>query len=202
MTFNRTRCAHCKQKFIPDRPSQIVHLECVEAWALAQAAKREREEAKKARMAAGVERAETKRRKDSVKTIPQLIREAQTSFNAFVRARDAGLPCICCGRTGTSVDGLGSHGWDCGHYRSTGSASHLRFNEDNAHRQLVHCNRYGAGRAVDYRIGLIARIGLARVEALESNNHVHKWTADELRGIKATYQAKLKELESKEKNGA
>jgi hypothetical protein len=48
---------------------------------------------------------------------------------------------------------------------------------------------------VDYRIGLIARIGLARVEALETNNQVGKWTADELRAIKAEYRAKLKELE-------
>ena len=91
--------------------------------------------------------------------------------------------------------GLSAHGWDCGHYRSTGSASHLRFHEDNAHRQLVICNRYGAGRAVDYRIGLIARIGLERVEALEADNTPHKWTAEELREIKARYKAKLKQME-------
>jgi hypothetical protein len=201
MSFHRTRCAHCKQKFTPERPSQIVHLECIEEWALAQSAKREREEAKAARMAAKVEHVHTAERKEYIKTIPQLIKEAQISFNAFIRARDAGKPCICCGRTGTSVDGLGAHGWDAGHYRSTGSASHLRFNEDNVHRQLVHCNRYGAGRAVDYRIGLIARIGLDRVEALETDNQVKKWTADGLRAIKATYKAKLKELESKETHG-
>lgn len=195
MTFNRTRCAHCKQKFTPERPSQIVHLECVEAWTLAQAEKREREEAKRLRMAARVERAETRRRKEAIKRIPDLIREAQIAFNSYIRARDAGKPCICCGRTEAMGYGLAAHGWDCGHYRSTGSASHLRFNEDNAHRQLVICNRHGAGRAVDYRIGLIARIGLARVEALESSNQPHKWTADELLAIKSTYRAKLKEWE-------
>ena len=196
MTFHRTRCAHCRQKFQPERPSQIVHAECVEAWALAQSEKRAREDAKKARAAAKVERAETRRRKEEMKTIPQLIRETQVPFNAFIQARDAGMPCICCGRTEAMGYGLAAHGWDCGHYRSTGSASHLRFNEDNAHRQLVICNRHGAGRAVDYRIGLIARIGLARVEALESSNATHKWTADELRAIKAEYKAKLKELEA------
>ena len=34
-----------------------------------------------------------------------------------------------------------------------------------------------------------------RVEALETNNQVGKWTADRLRAIKAEYRAKLKELE-------
>ena len=42
---------------------------------------------------------------------------------------------------------------------------------------------------------MIARIGLERVEALEHDNQVHKWEADELRAIKAKYRAKLKELE-------
>jgi len=196
MTFNRTRCAHCRQKFTPDRPNQIVHQECIESWALAKSAKREREERKKAIAAARIDRAETRKRKESAKTIPQLIKEAQVAFNTFIRARDAGKPCICCGRTETSVDGLGSHGWDAGHYRSTGSASHLRFNEDNVHRQLVYCNRYGAGRAVDYRLGLINRIGLQRVEALEADNKPHKWTREELIAIKEKYKQKLKELQN------
>lgn len=84
---------------------------------------------------------------------------------------------------------------DAGHYRSTGSADHLRFDEDNCHAQRSDCNRYGAGRAVDYRIGLIGRIGLQRVEALEANNTTHKWLRDELRTIRDTYRLKAKELE-------
>lgn len=143
------------------------------------------------------DRAETKARKEALKTIADLIAEAQKEFNAWIRARDADKPCICCGRKATGVDGLGAHGWDAGHYRSTGSASHLRFNENNCHRQLVLCNRYGAGRAVDYRIGLIARIGLAAVEALEADNSVKKWTRDELRAIRVTYKAKLKALKER-----
>jgi hypothetical protein len=194
MTFNRTRCAHCRQKLTPERPSQIVHVECVEAWTIAQAQKREREEVKKARAVAKVERAETRQRKEALKRIPDHIREAQHAFNAYIRARDSAQPCICCGQPLTQ-EAVGG-GYDCGHYRSTGSASHLRFNEDNAHGQRKVCNRYGAGRAVDYRIGLIARIGLERVEALEADNQVHKWQADELRAIKAKYKAKLKALES------
>jgi Bacteriophage Lambda NinG protein len=181
-------CKHCGSCFFPLRPLQNV---CgpICARRLVDTAKREQRERDKAR-------------KEKIKTIPQLIREAQFAFNAFIRARDRIRPCICCGRTEQMGFGLSSHGWDCGHYRSTGSASHLRFNEDNAHRQLVVCNRHGSGRAVDYRIGLIARIGLERVEALEADNTPTKWTAERLRSIKATYKAKLKELQEEESHGA
>ncbi len=193
MTFgNRSRCAHCKKRLDAERPSQIVHLECVEPWAIAQKAKREREEIKKARAAAKVERAETKRRKEALKRIPDYIKDAQHAFNAFIRARDAGKPCICCGQPLGAGEVGGAY--DCGHYRSTGSAAHLRFHEDNAHAQRKVCNRWGAGRAVDYRIGLVARIGLEAVEALECNNTPHKWQREELTQITQTYRQKLKEL--------
>lgn len=191
MTFNLTRCPHCRKKLAQ---GQRIHQECIDGYSIAKAAKLDREKRKKAISDARIDRAETRKRKEAAKTIPQLIKEAQVAFNAFIRARDAGKPCICCGRTETSVDGLGSHGWDAGHYRSTGSASHLRFNEDNVHRQLVYCNRYGAGRAVDYRLGLISRIGLDRVEALEADNKPHKWQREELIAIKEKYKLKLKEL--------
>lgn len=131
-------------------------------------------------------------RKAALKTIPDLIKEAQREFNCYIRFRDRGRPCICCGNPlgGNPVGG----DYDCGHYRSTGSAPHLRFDERNAHAQRKVCNRWGAGRAVDYRIGLISRIGLLGVEALEADNRVHKWTREELIDVRATYKAKLKEL--------
>ena len=176
-------CKHCGACFVPVRPMQNV---CGRTCAqrLVNAAKKERAERDRAR-------------KEKIKTIPELKKEAQHAFNAYIRARDRFQPCICCGRSESDGYGLSGHGWDCGHYRSTGSADHLRYHEDNAHRQLVICNRYGAGRAVDYRIGLIARIGLERVEALEVNNISIKWTADFLREIKATYIEKLKKLKRK-----
>jgi hypothetical protein len=85
--------------------------------------------------------------------------------------------------------------FDAGHYRSTGSASHLRFDEANCHAQRKQCNRYGAGRAVDYRIGLIARIGWERVEELEASNSPRKWTREELIALKDLYVRKLKDLQ-------
>lgn len=192
MTFRRTTCAHCRKKFVAERPGQIVHAECAAAYAVAQRQKEERAAAKQARAAAKVDRAETRRRKEAGKTLRQLIAEAQVAFNAYIRHRDflAGHPCISSGRpldwSGNTVD--------AGHYRSRGAAPHLRFDERNCHAQSKQENRYAAGNVTGYRLGLIARIGLSSVEALEADNGSRKWTHDELRGIKDTYRAKLKAL--------
>jgi hypothetical protein len=190
MTFRRTRCKHCQGKL--ETGQRILHPACIDDFSIAEAARIERKKAKEARDAAKVERAETRRRKEESKTNRDLIKEAQREFNAYIRERDRDQPCICCGLPlGTGEVG---GAYDAGHYRSTGSASHLRFNEDNCHAQRKQCNRYGAGRAVDYRIGLIGRIGEEKVDALESDNDPHKWTREELTAIRDTYKAKLKEM--------
>jgi len=180
-TLKPKPCPTCRQLFMPQRLMQAV---CSPVCAL-----------KKVRAEKVEERAKVRTRKEAIKTIPVLIKEAQVAFNAWVRTRDEKQPCISCGAPPPNLEGLHA-GRDAGHYRSIGSAAHLRFHEDNCHAQCVHCNQWGAGRAVDYRIGLVKRIGLARVEVLEADNAVHKWTHDELRAVKATYKQKLKELKA------
>ena len=202
MTLKRTpfasklkpvKCKVCRTTFARQLPGQkVCDAHCAGALAKSVRQKAERIEAKRLAVA---DRANTTARKEAIKSIPKLIAEAQVELNKFIRARDAGLPCICCGKF--SAGAVHGGDFDAGHYRSRGSAGHLRFNEDNCHAQLKQCNRYGTGRAVDYRIGLIARIGVERVETLESNNVVHKWTAFEIRQIKAEYRQKLKDLKAK-----
>jgi hypothetical protein len=175
-------CDYCGNSFLPLRPMQKV---CGPVCA-----------GRKVRADKAKGKQELKARKAALKTIPDLIKEAQAAFNAYVRKRDANQPCICCGKP--LGDGDVGGAYDCGHYRSTGSAPHLRFDERNAHAQRKLCNRWGAGRAVDYRIGLIARIGVHAVESLESNNQVHKWTREELIAIRDTYKEKRKQLEKEQ----
>lgn len=119
--------------------------------------------------------------------------EAQTAFNAWVRFRDRDEPCICCGKFSDSSAGVGGK-WDAGHYLSRGSHPHLRFDERNVFKQRKGCNRPGGTTAASFRLGVIARIGLAAVEALEADQAPRKWTIEELQFIKATYKAKLKSL--------
>lgn len=181
--FKVKTCAVCGKEFIPFLPLATVCGPVCAGRKVKADKKREREE--------------TKRRKEAIKRIPDLMKEAQREFNAFIRERDKDKPCICCGRPLGEGAGVGGS-FDCGHYRSTGSAPHLRFDERNAAAQRKVCNRYGAGRAVDYRRGLIERLGLDAVEALEADNAVRKWTRDELIAIKDKYRAKLKQLKEAE----
>lgn len=180
-------CKHCGNSFLPLRALQTV-CSPICAARLVKAQKAQKAQGKK----------QLRERKQALKTIPDLIKEAQRKFNAYIRERDKDKPCICCGQPLQIDAGALGGGFDCGHYRSVGSASHLRFDERNAHGQRKVCNRYGAGRAVDYRIGLIARIGLEAVEALEADNTPKKWTREELIAIRDLYRAKRKELENKE----
>jgi len=177
------QCLRCGKEFTPKYTSMQVACSVVCARRYATSERKGRE---------GAEKAKQRERKQALKRIPDLIKEAQIAFNAFVRERDKNKPCICCGEPLGKGEVGGAY--DCGHYRSRGSAPHLRFDERNAHAQRKYCNRHGAGRAVDYRVGLVARIGLAAVEALEADNSVKKWQRDELVAIKETYRQKLKEL--------
>lgn len=179
-------CAYCETRFTPVRPLQAV---CSPRCARRKVAAARAEEKAKAK----ADRAITRARKEAMKNLPELHREAQKEFNAWCRARDAKQPCISCGKPPGDMTQLHA-GRDAGHYRSVGSAPHLRYHEDNVHAQCVRCNQWDAGKAVDYRIGLVARIGVERVEALESANAVHKWSKDEVRGIRDSYRAKLKAL--------
>lgn len=189
-------CPFCRQKYTPTRQMQPCcdSIECKAMFMAAYIEKQRRARAKAERATRLADRKTIKIKLDRLKTAREWTKEAQAAFNAFIRARDSGKPCICCGLPLESGDIGGK--FDCGHYRSVGSAPHLRFDERNAHGQRKQCNRWGAGRAVDYRIGLIARIGQEAVEALEADQTPRKYTIDDLKAIKAYYVAKLKEIKA------
>lgn len=130
---------------------------------------------------------------DRLKTRSDWMKEAQREFNKYIRVRDGGGSCISCG-SALLAGGIGG-GFDCGHYRSVGSAPHLRFDERNAHGQCKRCNLWGSGRAVDYRIGLIGRIGIEQVCSIEADQTPRKFTITDLKQIRDTYRAKARELE-------
>lgn len=125
-------------------------------------------------------------KREALKSRREVLNDAQRIFNKFIRLRDEQLPCISCGEHRNT--------YDAGHYRSVGAAPQLRFNEDNCHKQCVHCNQHKSGNAIEYRIGLVKRIGAQRVEALECDNQTIKWSSEDGRQIKAQYQDKIKQL--------
>ena len=182
------KCRVCKSEFQPTKPLQAV---CSIPCAIAHADKSK--QALK-RTADRLERAETRKRIADLKTRSEWIREAQNAVNAYICERDKQKGCISCGVA--LSDSVVGGGCDAGHYRSRGSSPHLRFDIRNIHGQCKRCNRYLAGNVTEYRTGLINRIGIEALEALESDNTPRKFTIDELKDIKALYKRKLKELKN------
>lgn len=188
--MKRTLCPQCRRRL---GPGERIHPACVSLWADTRAAKAERAQAKAIKTAAKEDRAETKRRREEMKSLRDLLAEAQTEFNRFIRLRDADLPCICCGSVFEPMKPGGS--MDAGHFRSRSTAPQIRFNEDNVFGQRKNCNRPGGTTYAKFRAGAIERIGLERVEAVEADNTAKKWDKDEVREIRETYKAKAKAME-------
>lgn len=186
----KCRCG-CGEKFVPTRPMQPTrdNFDCKVRFAERHAAKaRERREKG--------ERKITRAKLEAMKPRKVLFAEAQAAFNAFIRFRDltAGYGCIDCGKPFEPQKFGGAV--DAGHYRSVGAAKHLRFDERNCHAQRKNCNRPGGTTHAQFRAGMIARIGLEAVEALEADNSTRHWSADDLRRIRDEYRAKLKALKA------
>lgn len=178
----------CGQRFKPAMTTQKV---CSIACALAMS-KDSKVQKVAAKAITRQARQDLQARREKLKSKGDHLREAQQAFNAYIRERDrlAGYRCISSGR---QLDWNGN-AVDAGHYRSTGAAPHLRFDENNCHAQSKHDNRYLSGNVAEYRIGLIERIGLDAVEALERDQSARRYTIGDLQAIKALYRQKLKDL--------
>ena len=170
------KCKECKTKI--ENPYNSTQVACSPLCAIALARKAKAKEDKK----------KHKELKEKIKTKGKWLQEAQQEFNKYIRKRDEGNPCISCGRsTGCKVN--------AGHYRSVGACPELRFEEDNVHLQCEHCNCFRSGNAIDYRIGLIRKIGVERVEWLEGPHEPKKYTVEQIKEIKEAYRRKLKTVE-------
>ena len=181
-------CAVCKTKFTPQRmAAKVCSPFCEMTFARSVAGK-----AKK--IAAVKDKRETKAKLDDMRGKPVLVALAQKSFNSYIRARDADKPCISCGKTLQAATIGGA--FDCGHYRSIGSAVHMRFVEDNAHGQCKHCNRHLAGNHIAYRQGLLDRVGVRAVELIERDQTLRKYTHEGLIEIDRYYKAEAKRLKA------
>ena len=176
-----SKCRVCACTFTKARPLQTV---CSPTCAMTLARNVTEKTAAKAQAA---DRKKVKAKLDDMQTKPQLTKKAQTAFNAFIRARDAGKPCISCG-VPLPTEQVGGN-FDCGHYRSVGSAPHMRFVEDNAHGQCKRCNMHLAGNHVEYRKGLVERIGLKSVESIEADKTLRKYTHQGLIELAKHYRA-------------
>lgn len=170
------KCKICKQKFTPKQKGQFVcSYECAFAYVKKQ---REKKQKKKDKVT-----------KEKLKSRGQWLRETQSIFNKFIRERDKGKPCISCLNPNPKKV-------NAGHYRSVGGNPELRFEPLNVWLQCEYCNNYLHGNLINYRINLIKRIGIEKVEWLEGVHEPKKYTIEELKYMKILYKSWLKELES------
>jgi hypothetical protein len=179
----------CRAEFVQLQPFVVwCSPECGTEVALAKVAKQKAATAKAERKDRQEKLAKFKRKADHVA-------DCQKAFNAWVRFRDRFEPCIDCGKH-SSGDALTGGAYDAGHYLSRGSHPHLRFDERNVFKQLKGCNRPGGTTAASFRAGVVARIGVAAVEALESDQEPKHYTVDDLIAMTAHYKKLLKELKA------
>jgi hypothetical protein len=119
------------------------------------------------------------------------FKETQAALNKWIReVRDAEKPCISCGHS--------DHGqkFDAGHYISRGSRPNLALEELNLAKQCHWCNVHLSGNQILMRKGLVSRIGLKAVEALEADDRPRKYTVEELKALKAEYQRRIREAKA------
>ena len=199
----RRKCKVCGEYFVPKFHDIRIRWCSPEHGAILAIEEREKEkvkaEAKRIKAQHEAEKEGRKRRqamRETFKTKAQWDKEAQSAFNRYIRIRDEGKECASCGNpligksnylTGSAID--------ASHYRSRGAASHLKFNVFNVHSACTRCNRQLSGNAVEFRIRLIGRIGLERVERLESDNEPRRFDIPYLQRIKSIFTRRARQLE-------
>jgi hypothetical protein len=145
-----TKCKACGKHFLRSNSFRTVCSgSCVDFFA----ARVERESKKRAKADKKAEAEQTRARRVALKSRRDWLNEAQNAFNAWVRARDAALPCVSCGRHHQGQ-------YHAGHYLTVGARPELRFTADNVHKQCSACNTHLHGNLILYRVELVKRIGL------------------------------------------
>ena len=149
-------------------------------------------------------------RKEAIKPKSKWLAEAQAVFNKYIRLRDYDHPCISCLKPREVIEseqGWKTGGcWDAGHFMTRGAKGQLRFVLFNVHKQCKSCNggggRFSAKAATvdaNYRINLIEKIGIDKVERLENNNDVDlkKGDVEYLKRVKRIFNKRARFYEKR-----
>lgn len=186
------KCPICSTEYTPRSSLQKV----CHNYLCAIAFNKKREEqlaAREQRKQERLQRDDLRQRRERLKGKSEWNREAQAAVNKFIFWRDYGNPCIACGKPLNY--GVRGGAVDASHYRSRGAAPWLRFNVFNNNAGCVHCNRDLSGNLIPYRINLIEKFGLHRVERIEHDNTVRKFDIEYLKRVKAIFTRRARHYE-------
>ena len=193
--MKKLKCCGCKDRYPADTivkfpAGNFCSVNCASEYATAKSRK-QREQAAK-RKEKQEKKAHTKRKKelkDNDKAFQ--TKKTQQIFNKYIRQRDIVCPCISCAR-------FHSGQYHAGHYRTVGANPELRFNERNCHKQCSACNNHLSGNLVNYRVRLLDKIGLEKVEELEGHHPPKRYTIENLKTLQRWFTRKTKRLMEKE----
>lgn len=170
------KCRYCKEYFTPFNSLQPF---CFKTECIQEHNKVTRE--KKARKV-------KKEFKENDKST--LLKLTQTVVNKYIRLRDLNKPCISC-------EHIGERQIHAGHYRPMGNNQQLRFYTLNIFAQCSICNNYLSGNLANYRINLIKKLGLEKVELIEANQERGNYTVEYLQRLIKVFRKKTKLYERK-----
>lgn len=196
--MKQKKCRVCKAKFEPFNSLQVAcSVECARAEARKQLEKKAEKAAKQAR----AERREFNRR-----DLRWQHKQCQRAFNRmrvleeieWFRERGMEPECISCGKT--HMD------WCCGHFKTRGAQSNLRYDRMNTYLQCNKaCNESLSGNiegdknSRGYKRGLVERFGEEEarriIDYCESNTAPANWDWQELEALRKQWNQRIRELE-------
>jgi hypothetical protein len=192
----KRRCLQCREYFDPDTMVKtpagwFCGLDHAVAYAQAKSLK-QRQKAQKA-----AQKAHKREKRQLVDNhYPTQFRLAKQAARRLANRLDSKLGCICCGEPRGRAQFCG------GHYKTAGGHPELALDLRNVHGQRNRlCNQAKSGNIAGdknshgYKAGLVWRYGQALVEYLESYREPVKYSCDELRKIRALYDAEVRVLE-------
>lgn len=175
------KCANinCKGTFIQYRSTQkVCSMECAIILAKVTRERNERQDWAKKK----------KELRDKDMTITDWVKKVQVTFNAYIRERDRETNCISCDK---KLIGK----FDAGHYHNANNHWSVRFDTRNVWGQCVRCNRDLHANLINYRIGLLQRIGPEQLAELDSiAKETRKFSIDELKSLNEYWKMQKKIL--------
>ncbi len=145
--------------------------------------------AKTEKIAKAKEKRVDKVKRESQKTPSKLEAECRAIVQELARIRDRDDGCISC-HMGPDYTGL----WHGSHFRPAGNNAAVQFNLWNIHKSCAQCNLFKAGNIGAYRPRLVAKIGLDKVEWLESQNQQVKTNIEYLIRFKRVMGERLRRI--------
>lgn len=138
------------------------------------------------------EKAKDRARREKLKRPSEWEDECRQIVQKIARLRDRADGCISC-HVGPNYTGR----WHGSHYRPAGNNAAVQFHLWNIHKSCAQCNLFKGGNLGPYRLRLVEKIGLEKVEWLESQNQPVKTNVEYLKRFKAVMGKKLRRLEKR-----